>query len=275
MTCLTQLFIKLFADDTLLCAQNANFTLLEAEVNSELDKVANWFLSNKLTLNISKCKYMLISRKRQILQLSIMIRTDALEECSSYKYLGIFIDKDLNWKSHIQYITSKILKACGAMANLRHCVNIDTLKNVYYSLVYSYIRYDFFIWGNSSPSAMSSLHTAFHKVLRIMTFAPYGNIDLNPIFEFLQILNLDQIYSLEFGKFLYRSLNSIIPPSSLGNYFEEDPFVNHHSYGLRSRTNNIPTRLVRRTKFAEKSTQINGLKFWNKIPENIRKSDST
>ena len=108
-----------------------------------------------------------------------------------------------------------------------------------------------------------------------MTFAPYGNIDLNPIFEFLQILNLDQIYSLEFGKFLYRSLNSIIPPSSLGNYFEEDPFVNHHSYGLRSRTNNIPTRLVRRTKFAEKSTQINGLKFWNKIPENIRKSDST
>ena len=70
-------------------------------------------------------------------------------------------------------------------------------------------------------------------------------------------------------------MNSIIPPSSLGNYFEEDPFVNHHSYGLRSRTNNIPTRLVRRTKFAEKSTQINGLKFWNKIPENIQKSDST
>ena len=35
----TSLYIKLFADDTFLCAQNANFTLLEAEVNSELDKV--------------------------------------------------------------------------------------------------------------------------------------------------------------------------------------------------------------------------------------------
>ena len=128
----TSLYVKLFADDTFLCAQNSNFALLESEVNSELNKVADWLLSNKLTLNIEESKYMIISRKHHIPSLSIDIKTTLLEQCDSYKYLGIFIDKDLNWKTHIQYVTKKVLKACGAMAKLRHCVCIDTLKNVYY-----------------------------------------------------------------------------------------------------------------------------------------------
>ena len=199
----TSLYVKSFADDTFLCAQNSSFSLLESEVNSELDKVANWLISNKLTLNINKSKYMIISRKHLIPSLSVEIKSTQLEKCNSYKYLGIIIDKDLNWKEHIQYLTTKVLKACGAIAKLRHCVCVETLKNVYYSIVYSYIRYGFIIWGNSSSSALASLHTAINKVLRIMTFAPFGNIDLNPIFEFLNVLNLDQIFSFEFGKFLY------------------------------------------------------------------------
>ena len=61
---------------------------------------------------------------------------------------------------------------------------------------------------------------------------------------------------------------------NMSNYFEPDPFVNHHSYGLRSRTANLPTRIVCRTKYAEKSIQIHGSKFWSKIPENIQTSIS-
>ena len=80
----TSLFVKLFADDTFLCAQNKNFSLLEAEINRELDNVANWLLSNKLTLNICKSKYMLISRKRQIPPMSIEIKSTNLEQCNSY-----------------------------------------------------------------------------------------------------------------------------------------------------------------------------------------------
>ena len=47
----TKLFIKLFADDTFLCAQNSDIELLEAEVNCELKKVYQWLVANKLTLN--------------------------------------------------------------------------------------------------------------------------------------------------------------------------------------------------------------------------------
>ena len=130
------------------------------------------------------------------------------------------------------------------------------------------------IWGNSSSAALRSLHTAINKVLRIMTFAPFGNIDLHPIYDFLDIMNLEQMFHFELGKYLYKSNHDLIPTSAIGNYFKPDPYVNNHSYGLRSRTANVPTRLDCRTKQAEKSIQINGLKFWNKIPETIRKSSN-
>ena len=50
----TKLYIKLFADDTVLCAQNEDLLALEDEVNNELDKVFSWMASNQLTLNIKK-----------------------------------------------------------------------------------------------------------------------------------------------------------------------------------------------------------------------------
>ena len=109
------------------------------------------------------------------------------------------------------------------MAKLRHCVNISILKNVYYSLVHSYVRYGLMTWGSASPSNLSPLHTALHKILRIMTFAPFGNIDLQPIYDHLEILNLDQMYLFELGKFLYKLHHNLLPSHFIGHYFEADP----------------------------------------------------
>ena len=61
----TNLYVKLFADDTFLCAQNSDIDLLENEVNSELQKVYEWLAANKLTLNTDKSKFMIITNKKK------------------------------------------------------------------------------------------------------------------------------------------------------------------------------------------------------------------
>lgn len=269
----TSLYVKLFADDTFLCAQNQNIQMLQSEVNNELYKVAQWLSSNKLTLNIKKSKYMIISNKRNIPKLSININQSHLEECNEYKYLGVIIDKKLNWDKHIEHITQKISKVCGAMARLRHCVNFEVLKNVYYALVHSYIRYGIIVWGNASQSSLKPLQTAVNKVLRIMTFAPFGNIDLQPMYDFVKVLDVNKTFSLETGKFMYKQENLLIAPQ-IGGYFETDPYVNQHGYGLRSRSLNIPTRIVRRTKSSEKSLQIRGKKLIDCLPVEIKNAES-
>ena len=95
-----------------------------------------------------------------------------LESCDSYKYL-VIIDKKLTWQSHVEYISNKLSKACGALAKLRNCVKIDVLKNVYHALFHSYLQYGILIWGNAVPTVPSPLKTLTNRAIRIMTCAPF------------------------------------------------------------------------------------------------------
>ena len=51
---LDKLFFFLFADDTTLLFAHKNLKVLEQVVNSELSKVSEWLVVNKLSLNIKK-----------------------------------------------------------------------------------------------------------------------------------------------------------------------------------------------------------------------------
>ena len=89
---------------------------------------------------------------------NLKINHESLEECSSYKYLGVFIDKNLTWKPHIESISKKVAKACGFLAKLRHSAGVDSLISVYYALIYSYLRYGITSWGNASQTVLQLLN---------------------------------------------------------------------------------------------------------------------
>jgi len=61
----TQLFSLLFADDTACLAADDNLENLFDFVNTELQKLAIWFKSNKLAVNVQKTKYLLFHTKQR------------------------------------------------------------------------------------------------------------------------------------------------------------------------------------------------------------------
>ena len=56
---ITNLATFLFADDISCLAENKNLPDLINFVNEELQKIANWFRSNKMAVNISKTKFII------------------------------------------------------------------------------------------------------------------------------------------------------------------------------------------------------------------------
>ena len=135
-------FTKLFADDTVLTLSGKSIQELNKQVNLEIKKIYDWLVANRLTLNTGKSKFMIITKKRvQNHDFKVKINGTQLEKCSSYKYLGLHFDDNLNWKSHVNYVVKKVSKMCRIISKLRHSVNIDILKTVYYALGYSYLRY--------------------------------------------------------------------------------------------------------------------------------------
>ena len=64
-----------------------------------------WFDRNKLSLNLSKTKYMIFGTRRINEQSTIKIRGMEIERVHENKFLGVIIDDKLCWKSHINNVT--------------------------------------------------------------------------------------------------------------------------------------------------------------------------
>jgi len=136
----------------------------------------------------------------------------------------------------VDYICGKISKACGALSKIRHCVHLETLKTIYYALVHSYLRYGIVTWGSASETVLKPLNMLLNRIVRIITFAPF-TIDTKPIFDFLQIQDLQQLFSFETGNFTFRLKNNLLPINNLVHHFARNPA--QHNYNLRNRDNRL------------------------------------
>lgn len=89
--------VTLFADDTALYCSSESAYRLQTILNHDLDRLAQWLFEHKLTVNVSKSKFMLIGGNKKLnsfndVTLSIMDRK--LDRVSSYdhEYLGVIIN---------------------------------------------------------------------------------------------------------------------------------------------------------------------------------------
>ena len=89
----------MYADDTSLCYQSHDLTLLNEAINSDLKKLDSWLQGNKLSLHVTKTYSMLIftKQKQNILtsqnkDLDLKIRDSELEVVKKTKYLDVQVD---------------------------------------------------------------------------------------------------------------------------------------------------------------------------------------
>ena len=136
--------IRLFADDTSLTVAGKDLDLLLQRINSELPAIYKWLCSNRLTLNLSKTKYLVFQPRQKVnsnLHPPPKIADQYLEQSYNVKYLGLVIDCFLSWHDHIDHISSKISKSVNIIAKLKRQVTTQSLISIYYVLVYPYLNY--------------------------------------------------------------------------------------------------------------------------------------
>ena len=96
-----------------------------------------------------------------------------LRQHSCIKYLGIYIDSNLNWKSHIDYIARKVKSSIGILSKLRYYVDNRIIINLYYALIYPFLIYGMIAWGSTYHSNVQPLFILQNKTVRIMTFSKF------------------------------------------------------------------------------------------------------
>lgn len=115
--------IILFADVAVLIYFETDPVLLGIKIQGDLKPIANWLLENKLTLNVSKTKSMLISTNMSIREntiLNLRLYGKAVEQITSFKYLEIRIQNDMKWNVHIDHVRNKIASISEVESNLQN-----------------------------------------------------------------------------------------------------------------------------------------------------------
>jgi hypothetical protein len=91
-------------------------------------------------------------QNKDILSDNMIIDNDTYVLADNTKFLGIYIDSNLKWFKHIQYLSSKLQSVIFALNELRNIVDFETLMTLYYANFQSIISYGVMFWGNSLHS---------------------------------------------------------------------------------------------------------------------------
>ena len=85
------------------------------------------------------------------------IQNFCLGSVEEIKFLGILLGRKLDFKSHIEKITSKLAKIRGISYRIKSSVPSSTLILFYNSLVLPQITYAIVAWKNSGVTVINSI----------------------------------------------------------------------------------------------------------------------
>ena len=149
INCSNILFLTQFADDSTITYSSLNLEQAILTVEQEFDRVLNWLAANKLIINLTKTHLMLFTTRPRPEIISILAKGQLINEIQEIKFLGVILDNNLRWNSHIQFISKKISKSVSILKMLKFTFPSNVLKNIYFSLIFPYYTYCNLVWGSA------------------------------------------------------------------------------------------------------------------------------
>ena len=198
----------MFADDTNLFYTHSNIQKLFSTMNEELASINQWFTSNKLSLNAKKTKYSFFHKPSKNDDIPLMlpklsISNHVIERQEFIKFLGVLLDKNLNWKEHIKYTENKIAKNLGPLYKARPFLERNALLALYYENIQTYINYANIAWDSTCRTDLKKINSQQKHAIRII-FSKSKFAHTREIFKEQKILNIYQLNILSNIIFMHR-----------------------------------------------------------------------
>ena len=258
----------IFADDTNIFIEHKNLQTLEKILNDELHKLSIWFKLNKLSLNISKTKYILFGSKKINCDIVIQIDHERIERVNNIKFLGTYIDSKLCWNTHISHIEGKISRWIGIISRIKYKINEDIKLMLYNTLILPHFNYCCLIWGNNYPSRINNLIVMQKRIFRIIANTSYREHTAPLFYRYCQLKLIDLI-KFSTNKIMYKAFNNLLPCNI------QSLFVNVsqiHSHGTRQQLQMY--NKSSRTNVKCMSVSVIGVKMWNALDNEIKLCDN-
>ena len=192
---------------------------------------------------------------------NVSLNSNDIKRIRSVKYLGIYIDENLNWACHILHLSLQLARYCGLIYRIRRFLNRKTLCTIYYSLIYSRIQYGIVTWGTANKTVLQELNVKLNNIVRTITYCS-KYCPVTGLYKLLNFFKLDDIYRFELAKFMYK-LHHKKFKTALNDCFVD--ITNIHSHNTRTKQNLVYFKPRVQTSTGKKSLTYRGIDLWEKI----------
>ena len=274
-----------FADDTNLLSivdkhpQNKSpVHTLQSRLNRDLKSLCNWLLANKISLNATKTELIIFRKPLQNIPTpKIVISGIRLAPVSKIKYLGIYLDEYLNGSDHCKTLHSKLQRANGMLAKIRHYFDHDSneLKSIYHSIFSSHMIYGCQTWGLTDNKYINKIQTLQNTALRLISFSesphPHVRAHMAPILKKFRLLKFRDYVTLKNLLFIHDYFNNKLPVGFNGYFIRVGDIHTHNTRNASRGRLYVPdTDSVR---YGRNSFKLKSILAWNHFAQQFPEVD--
>ena len=163
----------LYADDLQIygfCSPTCTQGLLTKMITC-ISSVEAWLSSNSLLLNKRKTEVMWCSsarRRRSLPSLPLSLLDVSICPLSSVSSLGIFIDCDLTFKTHVTRTVSTCFSSLRLIRSIRHSISPDVLRSLLVALVLSRLDYGSVVLSGLPHTQQRRMQAVINASLRLL-----------------------------------------------------------------------------------------------------------
>lgn len=263
--------IVLYADDTVVMYHSQNISELQNMMQEDLNTICDWLNHNKLTMNCEKTKYVLMGTQLGLCNsqnFNLRAGNTLINRVESFKYLGLTIQQNTKWDTHVTEICKKKNGISGVIHRIGANVYTSVLKAVYHAHVNSHLTHLISIWGPAtSEYNLNLLQICQNNAIRRVFRREYmlGHLHTAQIMKKYGILNVRSLMTIESAALHYKILNRCI---RIDHQFEIT--ADSHDHNTRNRERVLTP--MYRTNYGKNSVIRASVIAFRKLPIEIQNS---
>ena len=254
------LFKKIRNDDNFI---NDDIGLFKHDVQ----RVSEWCVANELTINIKKNYVQYFPSNRnfncQTFENShqICIKNNSLDYVSSYKYLGIELDRNMNMKGQFEYLFKIVSHKLFLLKTIRPCLTTNAALSVVKSMILSLIDYGNIFLTGCTLGDQSDLQKLQNKVLRCcLKIQDPLDINVLEMHDLVDVSLVDHRRTLQLLIIILKNMSGKLP-------LLEHERLTRHNDGQKIKL------IIPRNEHVRHSPYYTGCKIWNSLPLEVREMD--
>ena len=170
--------VQLYADDTVFFTSNSNLSQIQSSLQSDFNILQKWLSHNKLLLNKNKSYLMIFGSKHKLKSISdtcVITCNDGtpLHRVDKFKYLGVWLDPTLSFKSHISHLLRKVHFGLNVLYKSKNSFTRSIRKKLITQLIFPILDYCDVVYHNASNSDLAPLNIVYNRICRFILGCPF------------------------------------------------------------------------------------------------------